>query len=99
MPDFPKAGIVSNIITPILQDSKLFKKVIDSFAERYRKNVDVVIGIESRDLFRRRWHTILKIVRSGPKRKLPYETVEAYDSNMALRQLKCTSMPSARPAL
>ena len=49
IPDFPKKGIVFKDITPLLNDPKLFHKVIDIFTERYRnENIDRVVGIESR---------------------------------------------------
>lgn len=84
IPDFPKAGIIFKDITPILQDSKLFAKVIDTFAERYRaKNVDVVIGIESRGFIfgaPLAYNLGKSYVPVRKKGKLPYKTVEAsYD--------------------
>jgi len=49
IPDFPKKGIVFKDITPLLNDPKLFHKVIDIFTERYRSEaIDRVVGIESR---------------------------------------------------
>ena len=49
VPDFPKKGIMFRDITTILQNKDGFKYVIDKFYERYKnKNIDVVVGIESR---------------------------------------------------
>jgi adenine phosphoribosyltransferase len=49
VPDFPKPGIVFKDITPLLADGRLFRRTIDLLADRYRsRNVDVVLGIESR---------------------------------------------------
>ena len=49
VPDFPKPGIQFKDITTLLKDGKSFAKVIDKFDEKYRaKNVDIVVGIESR---------------------------------------------------
>jgi adenine phosphoribosyltransferase len=49
IPDFPKPGIVFKDITPLLGNSRLFRRTIDIFAERYRsQKVDTVLGIESR---------------------------------------------------
>ena len=49
VPDFPKKGIMFRDITTILQNKDGFKYVIDKFYERYKdKDVDVVVGIESR---------------------------------------------------
>jgi len=46
--DFPKPGIVFKDITPVLADGPAFKRVIDAMGERYRGQVDMVVGIESR---------------------------------------------------
>jgi adenine phosphoribosyltransferase len=49
VPDFPKPGIVFKDITPILSDPRLFRQVIDAFAERWRgERITKVVGIESR---------------------------------------------------
>lgn len=49
VPDFPKKGIMFRDITTLLQNKEGFKYVIDTFYERYKdKNIDVVVGIESR---------------------------------------------------
>ncbi len=49
IPDFPKKGIMFRDITTILQNKEGFAYVIDQFYERYKnKNVDIVVGIESR---------------------------------------------------
>ena len=49
IPDFPKKGIVFKDITPVLEDPKLFHRVIDIFAEKYNgEKIDKVVGIESR---------------------------------------------------
>ncbi len=47
--DFPKKGIMFRDITTILQNKEGFRYVIDKFYERYKdKNIDIVVGIESR---------------------------------------------------
>ena len=48
IPDFPKPGIVFKDITPLLADSVAFRATVDRFVERYRSQVDMVLGIESR---------------------------------------------------
>jgi adenine phosphoribosyltransferase len=49
VPDFPKPGIVFKDITPILSEPRLFRQVIDAFAERWRgERITKVVGIESR---------------------------------------------------
>lgn len=84
IPDFPKPGIVFKDITPILADHSTFKKVIDTFADRYsKKDINVVVGIESRGFLfgaplAYRIGASHVIVRK--KGKLPYKTIESsYD--------------------
>ncbi|MFH0888608.1 MAG: adenine phosphoribosyltransferase [Planctomycetota bacterium] len=49
VPDFPKKGILFRDITPLLSDSKIFKKVIHKMCQPVdAKLVDRVAGIESR---------------------------------------------------
>jgi adenine phosphoribosyltransferase len=49
VPGFPKKGIVFKDITPLLQDGRRFKEIIDSFGERYRdRGIDVVVSVEAR---------------------------------------------------
>jgi adenine phosphoribosyltransferase len=48
IPDFPKPGIVFKDITPLLADGVAFRATIDCFVARYRGQVDMVLGVESR---------------------------------------------------
>ncbi len=49
VPDFPKEGINFYDITTLLKDAGGLKQTLDSMVERYKdKNIDVVIGMESR---------------------------------------------------
>jgi len=49
IPNFPKKGIIFKDITPVLEDPKLFHRVIDIFSEKYAgEKIDKVVGIESR---------------------------------------------------
>ena len=49
VPDFPKPGILFKDITPVLQDPKAFRAVIDRLADRYETNrPDAIVAIESR---------------------------------------------------
>ncbi|MGM0419891.1 MAG: adenine phosphoribosyltransferase [Bacillota bacterium] len=49
IPDFPKKGILFKDITPLLQDPKSYRKVIDILTEHYSgKNIDYVAAIEAR---------------------------------------------------
>jgi adenine phosphoribosyltransferase len=49
VPDFPKAGILFYDITTLLRDAAGFKTTIDLLCTPYEgKDIDVVVGIESR---------------------------------------------------
>jgi adenine phosphoribosyltransferase len=49
VPDFPKAGILFYDITTLLQDAEGFGAAVDCLAGPFRgKNIDLVVGIESR---------------------------------------------------
>ena len=49
IPDYPKAGIVYQDITPVLQDAILFRQVVEALAEPFENSqVTHVIGIEAR---------------------------------------------------
>ncbi len=49
IPDFPKPGILFKDITPVLQNGKLFARVIDAMADHLAgKTITHVVGIEAR---------------------------------------------------
>jgi len=49
VPDFPKPGILFRDITPLLENSAAFTRVIDTWAKRYAKRgIAKIAGIESR---------------------------------------------------
>ena len=48
VPDFPKPGIVFKDITPLLAHGPAWRQVIDQLVERYRDQIDVILGVESR---------------------------------------------------
>ena len=49
VPDFPKPGILFYDITTLLKDARAFRAILDELAARYRgKNIDKIVGIESR---------------------------------------------------
>ena len=49
VPDFPKAGILFYDITTLLRDREGFKATIEALAAPFEgRNIDVVIGVESR---------------------------------------------------
>lgn len=80
VPDFPKKGIMFRDITTILQNKEGFAYVIDKFYERYKdKDIDVVVGIESRGfifgatLAYRLGVSFVPVRKAG---KLPYQTMK-----------------------
>jgi len=49
VPDYPKAGITFQDITPVLQDARLFRDVVETLAAPFRgAGVTHVLGIEAR---------------------------------------------------
>jgi len=48
IPDFPKKGILFRDITPVLQDGKVFRKVIMTFKKETPKDITKIVAIESR---------------------------------------------------
>jgi adenine phosphoribosyltransferase len=48
IPDFPQPGIVFKDFTPLLADGKAFGALVTDIADRYRGEVDVLVGIEAR---------------------------------------------------
>ncbi len=79
--DFPKPGIIFKDITPLLADSKAMKMTTQELLKLVPKNIDKVIGIESRGFF---FATLLaEHLDAGfiPVRKpgkLPYKVHEAH---------------------
>jgi adenine phosphoribosyltransferase len=79
IPDWPKKGVNFKDITPLIKDSKVFRKVIDVLAEPYvGKKVNKVVGIDARGFILAaalayKLNAGLAIVRK--KGKLPFKTV------------------------
>jgi adenine phosphoribosyltransferase len=51
VPDWPAPGVMFRDITPLLQDPKVFRVMIDAFVDRYRADgmrPDVVAGLDAR---------------------------------------------------
>lgn len=49
IPDWPKSGVSFKDITPLLQNKKTFRKVIDLLVRPYKnKKIDIVVGIDAR---------------------------------------------------
>jgi len=80
IPDFPKKGIVFKDITPLLADKDALRQSIFDMAEPFRdKEIDLVIGIESRGfIFGPAVATHLDCGFAPVRKpgKLPYETAE-----------------------
>lgn len=79
IPDWPKPGINFKDITPLLEDKKSFKKMIDLLAAPYRdKKIDKIVGIDARGFILAaalayKLKTGLAIIRK--KGKLPAKTI------------------------
>ena len=48
VPGFPKAGVVFKDLSPLFADPPAFRRIIDTVADRYAGDFDVVAGIEAR---------------------------------------------------
>ena len=49
IPDWPKKGVNFKDITPLIEDSKVFRKVIDAMAKPYLgRKIDKIVGIDAR---------------------------------------------------
>ena len=81
-PDFPKPGIQFKDITPLLEVPELFNEVVSIFYDRYKeKNIDVIVGIESRGFIfaapiALKLNCAFVLARKGGK--LPLDTVKAH---------------------
>ena len=81
IPDFPKKGIIFKDITTLLSNGSCFKKSVDEIGDKYKnKNIDIVLGVESRGFIfaaslAYKLEAGLVIVRKPGK--LPYKTYSA----------------------
>lgn len=79
IPDWPKKGVNFKDITPLLQDKKLFKIIIEALARPYvGKKIDKIVGIDARGFIfaaamAYKLGAGLAIVRK--KGKLPHKTI------------------------
>lgn len=49
VPDFPKKGIIFKDLTPVFQDKKVFKKLIDFLYKKFKnKKIDKIVCVEAR---------------------------------------------------
>lgn len=84
IPDWPKKGVSFKDICPLLEDKKIFRKVIEDLAKPYlNKKVDKIVGIDARGFLLAsalayKLKTGIVIVRK--KGKLPSKVVsQGYD--------------------
>lgn len=79
VPDWPKPGVVFRDITPVLQDPRAFRVLIDLFVYRYmRQRLDLVAGIDARGFIVGSvlaYELNLGFVPVRKKGKLPFRTV------------------------
>jgi adenine phosphoribosyltransferase len=79
IPDWPKKGVNFKDITPLLQDKKVFRAIIDALARPYiGKKIDKIVGIDARGFIfaaamAYKLGAGLAIVRK--KGKLPHKTI------------------------
>jgi adenine phosphoribosyltransferase len=79
VPDWPKPGVVFRDITPVLQDPRIFRALIDLFVYRYmRQRLDLVAGVDARGFIIGSvlaYELNLGFVPVRKLGKLPYRTV------------------------
>jgi adenine phosphoribosyltransferase len=79
VPDWPKPGIIFRDITPLLQDPRTFRVLIDMFVYRYmRRRLDLVAGIDARGFILGSvlaYELNLGFVPVRKKGKLPFRTL------------------------
>ncbi len=79
VPDWPKPGVIFRDITPVLQDPRAFRVLVDIFVYRYmRQKLDLVAGIDARGFILGAvlaYELNLGFVPVRKKGKLPFQTV------------------------
>lgn len=107
IPDWPKKGVNFKDITPLIEDNKAFRKVIDALSKPYlNKKVDKVVGIDARGFLLAaavayKLNSGVAIVRK--KGKLPFKTISKkyaleYGSNI-IEMHKDTILPGEKVLL
>jgi adenine phosphoribosyltransferase len=80
VPDWPQSGIQFRDITPLLQDKKTFRVLVDVFVHRYMdQRLDYVAGVDARGFILGAvvaYELNLGFIPVRKKGKLPYQTVE-----------------------
>ena len=84
VPDWPQPGVMFRDITPLLQDPKTLRVLVDLFVHRYMdRDLDLVAGIDARGFILGSivaYELNLGFVPIRKKGKLPYDTVaESYE--------------------
>ncbi|BCL75034.1 adenine phosphoribosyltransferase [Jeongeupia sp. HS-3] len=84
VPDWPQPGVQFRDITPLLQDPKTFRVLVDTFVHRYMdQQLDVVAGVDARGFILGAvvaYELNLGFVPIRKKGKLPFTTVsEEYE--------------------
>jgi len=79
IPDWPRPGVVFRDITPVLQDPRSFRVLVDLFVYRYmQQKLDLIAGIDARGFILGAvlaYELNLGFVPVRKKGKLPYQTV------------------------
>ncbi len=79
VPDWPKPGVTFRDITPVLQDPRSFRVLVDLFVYRYmRQRLDLVAGIDARGFILGSvlaYELNLGFVPVRKQGKLPYRTL------------------------
>lgn len=79
IPDWPQPGVNFRDITPVLQDPRCFRMLIDIFISRYMsQNLDVVAGVDARGFILGSvvaYELNLGFVPIRKKGKLPFDTL------------------------
>ena len=82
VPDWPAPGVQFRDITPLMQDAKVFRVLIDAFVHRYmdpERRADVVAGLDARGFILGAvvaYELGVGFVPIRKKGKLPFTTVE-----------------------
>ena len=83
VPDWPAPGVQFRDITPLLQDPKVFRVLIDAFVHRYMdRRPDVVAGLDARGFILGSvvaYELGVGFVPIRKKGKLPFTTVEIHE--------------------
>ena len=82
--DWPQPGVMFRDIMPLLQDPKIFRKIIDSFVHRYQgMNLNAIAAVDARGFILGAplaYELGLSLVPIRKKGKLPFDTIcESYE--------------------